>query len=180
MMARPTKLDADVAKRITDLVRVGNYVETAAAAAGVHKVTLHRWLRRGREEESGPYHDLFEALEKAQGESESRDVALLAKAAAEDWQAAAWRLERRFPRKYGARVQMSVQEELSDFLNRLEGQLDAETYERVLAATAFAAGGTAALGPAEEKRSASAAGVDPADLAELREPETPAAPDPAP
>ena len=55
MSGRPSKLTPENTQRIADLVRVGNYLETAAAAASVHRVTLHRWLRRGQEEESGPF-----------------------------------------------------------------------------------------------------------------------------
>ncbi len=71
-------------------------------------------------------------MEKAQAESESRDVALVAKAASTDWRAAAWRLERKQPRRYGARVQVSVQQELEAVLDRLKKGLDHDTYERVL------------------------------------------------
>lgn len=35
------------AERIVDAVRTGAYVETAAAMAGVSKVTLHEWLNKG-------------------------------------------------------------------------------------------------------------------------------------
>jgi len=71
-------------------------------------------------------------VEKAQAESESRDVALIAKAASEDWRAAAWRLERKSPRRYGPRVQVAVQQELDAVLGRLEKGLAPEVYDRVL------------------------------------------------
>jgi len=59
-------------------------------------------------------------------------VALIAKAASEDWRAAAWRLERKAPRRYGPRVQLAVQQELDAVLGRLEKGLPPETYEKVL------------------------------------------------
>ena len=95
-MSRP-KLDPAVTQRIVDLIRAGNYLEVAATAAGVHRVTLHRWLRYGRKQARGRYRKFVDAVEKAQAEAESRDVALIAKAAGEDWRAAAWRLERARP-----------------------------------------------------------------------------------
>lgn len=46
-MARPTKLNDETAKAICDVVAAGNYIETAAAAAGITKETLYEWLRVG-------------------------------------------------------------------------------------------------------------------------------------
>lgn len=71
-------------------------------------------------------------MEKAQAESESRDVAIIAKAASDDWKAAAWRLERKQPRRYGPRVAVSVQQELDAVLDRLKKGLPPEWYEKVL------------------------------------------------
>ena len=134
-MPRP-KLDPAVTQRIVDLMRAGNFIDVAATAAGVHRTTLHRWLRLGREQKRGKYRKFAEAVDRAQAESESRDVALIAKAASEDWRASAWRLERKAPRRYGQRVQISVQEELEAVLDRLERNLPAEVYEQVLQAMA--------------------------------------------
>jgi hypothetical protein len=89
-------------------------------------------MRYGRDEVRGCYRKFLAAVEKAQAESESRDVALIAKAATEDWKAAAWRLERKAPRRYGPRVQLAVQQELDAVLGRLEKGLAADVYERVL------------------------------------------------
>jgi len=130
-VGRP-KLDEASTQKICDLLRAGNYLDTAATAAGVHKTTLHRWLRLGREQKRGRYKKFVEAVEKAQREAEARDVALIAKQAPTDWRAAAWRLERRAPRRYGQRVQISIEEELEAALDHLKAGLDAETYEKVL------------------------------------------------
>jgi len=130
-MGRP-KLDPATTQRIVDLIRAGNYLEVAATAAGIHRSTLYRWLRHGRDQQRGRYRKFLTQVEKAQAEGESRDVALIAKAASEDWRAAAWRLERKAPRRYGLRVQLAVQQELDAVLGRLEKGLPSETYEQVL------------------------------------------------
>jgi predicted site-specific integrase-resolvase len=130
-MPRP-KLDPAITQRLVDLVRAGNTLDTAATACGIHRTTLHRWLRHGKGQQRGRYHKLFEGVEKAQAEAEARDVAIIAKAATEDWRAAAWRLERRLPRKYAPRVQLAVQEELESVLTRLENGLESEVFDRVL------------------------------------------------
>ena len=72
------------------------------------------------------------AVEKAQAESESRDVALIAKAASEDWRAAAWRLERKAPRRYSASVRLIVDQQLEAAMDRLEAGLAPDVYEKVL------------------------------------------------
>jgi transposase len=130
-VGRP-KLDPATTQRVVDLIRAGNYLEVAATAAGIHRSTLYRWLRHGRDQKRGRYRKFLSQVEKAQAEAESRDVALIAKAAGEDWRAAAWRLERKAPRRYGPRVQLAVQQELDAVLGRLEKGLPPEIYEKVL------------------------------------------------
>src|SRR5947209_796930 len=130
-MGRP-KLDPVLTQRIVDLVRAGNYAETAATTVGIHSTTFYRWLKRGKDQKRGRYRKFLNAVEKAQSEAEARDVALIAKAAVEDWRAAAWRLERKSPRRYGPRVQAAVQAELDAVLARLEKGLQPGVYEQVL------------------------------------------------
>ena len=130
-MARP-KLDPALTQRLVDLLRAGNYLEVAATAVGIHRSTIHRWMRLGRKQVRGRYRKFLTSVEKAQAEAESRDVALIAKAASDDWRAAAWRLERKQPRRYGPRVAVSVQQELDAVLDRPKKGLPLETYEKVL------------------------------------------------
>jgi transposase len=131
---RPTKLDAELQARIVGHLRGGGYVETAAAACGVSKVTVYAWLRQGNEEERGPHRDFLNAVEEALAEAEHRDLARVGRAAGRNWRAAAWRLERRHPRRWGARVRVTVEEELTGFLDHLERVLDPTVYEQVLTA----------------------------------------------
>ena len=112
---RPTKLNIDTHNKIISAIRAGNYIETAAAYAGINKSTLYDWLKRGEREKQRvaqnprynirksekPYVEFSNAVEKALAEAEVRDVAIIAKAAEEQWQAAAWRLERKFPDRWG-------------------------------------------------------------------------------
>ena len=130
-MGRP-KIEPALTERIVALIRAGNYLETAATAVGIHRSTLHRWLRYGRDQTRGRYRKFLTHVQRAQAESESRDVALIAKAASDDWRAAAWRLERKAPRRFGPRVQQAVQQELDAVLTRLEKGLSPEVYDRVL------------------------------------------------
>jgi transposase len=99
---RPTKLTPALQEKIVMVIRGGNYIETAAAYAGISKQTLYNWLRRGARQKSGQYREFALAVEQALAEAEMRDLALIEQAARDGkWQAAAWRLERRFPKRWG-------------------------------------------------------------------------------
>lgn len=113
-MGRPTKLNDTTHEAIVTAVRGGNYVETAATAAGISVSTFYRWMETGEADHeadvTSPFRELWEAVEKAKAESEKVDLDRIAKAADDgSWQAAAWRLERRFPTKWGRNDRVSVE-----------------------------------------------------------------------
>lgn len=107
---RPTKLTPEVQEKIVQAIRAGAYIETAAAYAGVNKQTLYNWMKRGNQQRSGKYRRFLDAVEKALADAEMRDLLIITKAAEVDWKAAAWRLERKFPDRWGRkeRVQADV------------------------------------------------------------------------
>jgi transposase len=111
---RSSKLTPEVQKAIVEALRAGNYQESAAAYVGISHTTFHNWLNRGREEarritdgekanpKEAAYLEFLDAVEKARGEAEVRNVMHIQRAAQEGtWQAAAWFLERSFPRRWG-------------------------------------------------------------------------------
>jgi transposase len=118
---RPSKLSPEVQEEICASVRAGNYIEPSAMRAGVDKTTLYNWLKKaGKELERvargqakgrnvrvtarmEPYVEFLYAVKKAEALAEARDVAIISKAAAKQWQAAAWRLERKHYDRWGRR-----------------------------------------------------------------------------
>lgn len=232
-MARPTKFRGALAAQIVRNLHNGAYLETAAAAAGIHRDTLHDWLRAGRQladraEEArdaldalrerhpegaprpkkvarliGEYETIAaaaavvtwalakdagvadppvpnlatfsDAVTRAQASAELRDVQIIGAAGQPrvvaarcpscrkvghcercgdrlehvlpgEWQASAWRLERKFGKRYGARQRIDLQsvddEELGEILTAAatavdeavsEAGLSPEQRERVLA-----------------------------------------------
>lgn len=102
-----TKLTPELQEKILLHLRVGAYVETAAACAGIHKDTFYEWMKKGARG-IAPYAAFADAVHRAIAESESRDLATVLKASTKFWQAAAWRLERRFPEKYGRNDRVKV------------------------------------------------------------------------
>lgn len=101
-MARPSKLTEERSAAIIDALRLGVTQENAARYGGVHPATYFRWLEEGAKDDAeDKYREFRAAVEKARAESEVRNVAIIADAAKRGtWQAAAWFLERSFPRSW--------------------------------------------------------------------------------
>jgi hypothetical protein len=102
-MARPTKLNSTITHKIVNLVRAGNYRETAAAAAGISPKTLRNWLHRGAKagKANAAYAQFSADLDVAEAEAEARDNKKISDAPEKDWRAAAWRLARKNPDRWG-------------------------------------------------------------------------------
>jgi len=106
---RPTKFTDDVKSKILAAIRGGNYIETAAAWAGVNKTTLYAWLKQGAAEEAGDYRRFSDAVAEALAHAEVADLACVGDSAKRgNWQAAAWRLERRNSARWGRKDSLTV------------------------------------------------------------------------
>jgi hypothetical protein len=121
MAGRPTKLTPETQDRIVNAIRVGATYELAAQFGGISYSTFNNWMARGRTEverrdnprvQEGssqwnaeqPYVEFLEAIKGAEGDAAIKWLALIDKAAADTWQAAAWKLERRYPKDYGRQI----------------------------------------------------------------------------
>ena len=71
---RPCKLTSELASRIADLIREGNYITTACQATGIDRTTYTRWLQLGEEDYSQGkgtvYSSFYTSLKKAEAEAE--------------------------------------------------------------------------------------------------------------
>tara|TARA_R100001163_G_scaffold65383_1_gene62356 strand:+ start:652 stop:1098 length:447 start_codon:yes stop_codon:yes gene_type:complete len=106
-------LTDNLANQLIDLVRRGNFLEVACRACGISPSQLHRWLERGHNGEE-PYRDLGKRLSAAQAEAEIVLVESLNEAASRDWKAAAWKLERKYPDRYGPRLEARIESQVTD------------------------------------------------------------------
>lgn len=145
---RPTKLTPELQAEMVNIIRGGNYVETACAYVGLNKSTFYDWMKRGAREldrvKKNPkarvrkdeqiYVEFSNAIKKAEAEAEARDVLIIGKAAETQWQAAAWRLERRLPKKWGrhrpqgAEVAEKQAQAIADMINSPEAERALEDY----------------------------------------------------
>ena len=104
-MARPTKFTLETRQRIVQAIELGATYELAAAYGGISYDSLRDWLKRGEKSKDGDYLQFFEDVKRAEGKAAVTWLAKIEKAASEgNWQAAAWKLERRYPRQYGRTV----------------------------------------------------------------------------
>jgi len=103
-MARPSKLTPELQAKIVNAIKAGNYMETAAAYAGISKDTLYVWLRDGARAKSGKKRAFSDSIKGALAESEIDDVARIRAAGEKSWQCIAWHLERRFNSRWGRRA----------------------------------------------------------------------------
>lgn len=119
---RPNKLTKEIQDKIVHSIKSGNYIETAAVYSGVTKKTLYNWMKRANDElarvdqqprakikkSEEPFVEFLHAVEHALAFAEARDVNIIAKAAEDDWKASAWRLERKFPDRWGRKDKLDA------------------------------------------------------------------------
>lgn len=157
-MSRSTLLDATIEATILGAIAKGNYRETAARKAGVSERSLRNWCERGRTGEE-PFAAFLAGIEKAEAIAEGDLLEQIRTAepaqgsdgvtrGADVWTSRAWIMERRWPKRWAARVRASVTEELSALMDKLEKKLDAETMAKVIDATRE----DAASSPADDAR----------------------------
>lgn len=154
---RPSKLTPEIQSRICAVLRAGNYREVACAKAGVHYATFARWMADGKAATAGPFREFHDAVKRAEAYAEAKLLGQIRTASVENWQAAAWMLERKTPDRWGRRdkvtLDLAVQRELEQALEKLSSALDRETYGRVLGVLAGSEGGADAAGaPADGER----------------------------
>lgn len=135
-VGRPTSLTPAIKKKIVTCIEKGNYLDTAAAFAGVHRTTLNDWLRRGDDEEQGIYRDFSDEVHTAMAKAEIDAIEVINTVGKKVWQAKAWWLERRFAEKWGKKdkiehtgpngksIEVSEEIAIKKLLNLTDDQLD--------------------------------------------------------
>ena len=118
MYEHPRIRDKTTRERLLAAIRLCASLNKACAFAGLHPETFRRWRRKAEAEirrredpaetpdpEMEPYVELYQEVEQAEGEATVAMLGQIEKAALNgNWQAAAWKLERRFPDEYSRRI----------------------------------------------------------------------------
>jgi hypothetical protein len=162
---RPAALTPQVLEDVRRLLPTCLYLETVADFIGLDRTTVRKWLKRGAKEHQrvsrnrrarirkaeAPFVELFLVYKKALAEGLIYDLGIIKKAAADQvltdasgaavsvrsgqWQAAAWRAERRFPEQWGRKdtvvssdvTQRELDAAIEGELERLANARQAET-----------------------------------------------------
>jgi len=112
---RPTKLTPELAGRIVELVKLGNFREVAARQFGIPPETMARWMSRKGE----PYRSFQRKVEETESQAEALLVAkLMSAAVGGDLDACKWYLTRKFPERWGVkdRIEHEAGKGLGSFL----------------------------------------------------------------
>ena len=129
-MGRPTKLTPAIREKLILAVQAGNYREAAAAYAGIAPATLYNWLEKGKKAKRGPYLELLEAINVAEGEAEARIVLSIRTKIPDDPNLGIRFLERRYAARWSPRTQVTHAGEMGvrhepPLAERLAGNPDA-------------------------------------------------------
>lgn len=109
-MARPTKLTFETTEKLCEAIRLGSTYELACNFAGVSYNRFNEWRKAGKAAKNGKFKEFYNAIKKAEGDATNKWLGHIEDAAQDgNWQAAAWKLERRYPDDYGKRIKQQVQ-----------------------------------------------------------------------
>jgi transposase len=108
-VGRPTKLTPELEAEFCALLLEGNYIETACALIGLSKDTVFNWLKKGARGEELEYEQFSLAVKSSLAAAEAADLRAIRHHGLSNWQALAWRLERRFPSRWGKKDSLTAQ-----------------------------------------------------------------------
>lgn len=140
-MGTKLKLTRDVGSRIVSHIATGAYKKHAAEACGITEQTLHRWIALGLADDAKePYKTFAINVRKAEGQDVVDTLKRLSESGKTDWRADAWKLERKLPKQFGARlnIRTEVEDGVRKVLEMVRPHMDAEHYAGFVRALAVA------------------------------------------
>lgn len=113
-VGRPSKAETVLTPEILEAVGLllseGHYKETVADFLGISRMTWWNWEQRGEREPDSVYGEFLYVVKKA---SAAAEILLFRgiRAGFDGWQSKAWIMERRFPQRWGKRIDITVRQE---------------------------------------------------------------------
>lgn len=100
---RPSKMTPRVVETVCKAIEDGCTYEAAAAEAGISKVTLFEWLKRGKRSTHGRFREFLNQVQHARAKGEHKLLGLVM-LGGQGWRGPAWILERRWRDTYSRRA----------------------------------------------------------------------------
>lgn len=107
----PTKFTEETQEKLLTAIRKGAPYEIACDYAGITYACLKNWRNKAEDEQIPEFVSFFAKLKEAQGHTALMWLDKIDKAMAESWQAAAWKLERRYYKHFSNNAQSIEHEE---------------------------------------------------------------------
>lgn len=127
---RKTKYTQDTIDRLTQAIELGASRTMACQFASISFQTFSVWMNDKPE--------FSDAIKKAEATGALKWLARIEQAASDgSWQAAAWKLERRFPEEFGRRIEQSVTVNTREVAMQMAAQIGVEPEELLVAAEAL-------------------------------------------
>jgi transposase-like protein len=108
---RPEKINFELIESLCEDIAQGFSYEKAALNNGIAASTFFKWMQLGRKPDAEEiYSHLVKRVAEASDFSEAEALQLIRSAATlgRNWKATAWYLEKRFPEKYGRRINSKI------------------------------------------------------------------------
>lgn len=113
-IGRPSKaehlLTPEMLNQIGMLLAEGHFKETVSDFLGINRSTWWRWEQLGEQEDGSIYAEFCNVVKRASAAAEILLVQEIRRGPM-NWQAKAWVAERRFPQRWGKRVDITIRHE---------------------------------------------------------------------
>lgn len=127
---RKTKYTPDTLDRLRRALELGAPQKMACAAAGIGHTTFHEWMNTRPE--------FRELVQNAEAVAAVGWLAVIEQAAQSGtWQAAAWKLERRYPQDFGRRIEQTVNVNSREVAEQLADAIGVDPREVIAEAEAL-------------------------------------------
>lgn len=121
MVGRPTKLTKKRCEFICEGLKKGNYITTCCRAVGISDATYRLWKRKGKQGIE-PYATFLQKTDEAEAIGEMRALEIIDDSATSgNWLASAWKLERKYPQKFGKKERVDISTD-NDFKIEIEAK----------------------------------------------------------
>lgn len=121
-MGRKTDLTPDLQAKLEKVFVGGASIKDACDYVGITDRAYYYWMARGEKARKGDdlYIQFFHIMKKARATGKIDAIARIRQAAVENWQAAAWFLERSDPANWGRRDKLTIEGDVPlDLINRI-------------------------------------------------------------